>query len=176
MTLPLEAHFSPSEVEGVAPPSGEVPVPDATKDIIAFILDRYHAVHRQELPGLAELACKVESVHGSHPEVPSGLSSFIEEMADSLDQHMQKEEMVLFPMIERGGHPMIGRPISMMRFEHEEHLDQLATLAGLTGGFRLPEDTCGSWRALYAGLAKFSEDLSEHIRIENRILFPRFGA
>jgi regulator of cell morphogenesis and NO signaling len=37
-----------------------------------------------------------------------------------------------------------------------------------------PEGACGSWRALYAGLRKFADDLVDHIHIEINILFPRF--
>lgn len=165
-----------SPASGAIASRGEAgPIPDETADLIAFILDRYHAVHRQELPQLIELARTVESVHAKHPEVPHGLPNFLGEVSDLLQQHMQKEEMVLFPMIRNGGHPMIANPIAMMRAEHEDHTDHLMELTDLTGGFKLPEDACGSWRALYAGLAKFSNDLNEHIRIENEILFPRFA-
>ena len=40
----------------------------------------------------------------------------------------------------------------------------------------LPDSACNSWRALYAGLAKLADDLTEHIHIENNVLFPRFEA
>jgi len=97
-------------------------------------------------------------------------------MSDLLEEHMQKEELVLFPMMENGGRRMIAQPIGMMRAEHEEHTGQLTALAELARGFELPGDACGSWRALYIGLAKLSDDLIEHIRIENEVLFPRFNA
>jgi regulator of cell morphogenesis and NO signaling len=90
--------------------------------------------------------------------------------------HMQKEEQVLFPLIASGGHPMIGHPIAMMRHEHNDHIENLAALAGLAGGFKLPEGACGSWQALYAGLAKLSADIERHIDVENNVLFPRFDA
>jgi hypothetical protein len=38
----------------------------------------------------------------------------------------------------------------------------------------VPDDACKSWRALYAGLVKLAADLSDHIHIENNVLFPRF--
>ena len=44
-------------------------------------------------------------------------------------------------------------------------------LEALTRGHQPPEDACNSWRALYAGTAKFAADLREHIRIENDVLF-----
>jgi regulator of cell morphogenesis and NO signaling len=33
---------------------------------------------------------------------------------------------------------------------------------------------CRSWTALYTGLRKFADDLVEHIRLENEVLFPRY--
>ena len=87
---------------------------------------------------------------------------------------MQKEEQILFPMMRTGGHPMIVHPIGMMRHEHDDHGEELRTLAALTNDMTPPEGACNSWRALYAGCSKFAEDLTEHIHIENNILFPRF--
>jgi len=46
----------------------------------------------------------------------------------------------------------------------------------LTGDMTVPDDACDSWRALYAGLAKLAEDLTDHMHIENNVLFPRFEA
>ena len=178
MTLPLDplpSNGFASGSKGSLPDENEA-IPDSTDEIIAFILDRYHKVHRAELPALIALARNVESVRASHPEVPNGLADFLEAMADSLEMHMQKEEQVLFPMIAGGGNPMIGHPIAMMRHEHSDHMENLAALDGITGGFRLPEDACDSWRALYAGLGKLSADVERHIDVENNVLFPRFGA
>ena len=47
-------------------------------------------------------------------------------------------------------------------------------LASVTGDLTLPNNACNTWRALYAGLGKLVEDLTEHMHIENNILFPRF--
>ena len=71
---------------------------------------------------------------------------------------------------------MIVHPIAMMRHEHDEHGDELRALGALTDNMTLPEDACSSWRALYAGLDKLAEDLTEHIHVENNVLFPRFEA
>ncbi|MGO8952324.1 MAG: hemerythrin domain-containing protein [Rhodomicrobium sp.] len=177
MTFPHDEHpsngFAGSCEGSLCENSG---LPDSTSDLIAFILDRYHAVHRKELPGLIVLARKVESVHAGHPDVPVGLADFLAAMADSLEDHMQKEEQILFPLFASGGHPMIAHPIAMMRAEHKDHTENLAALAGLAGAFTLPDGACDSWRALYAGLIKLSDDLAAHIRAENESLFPRFSA
>lgn len=146
-----------------------------TPSLVAHILDRYHQVHRAELPGLIALARKVEAVHADHPECPAGLTRFLEQLDDVLEAHMRKEEEILFPlMLSDPGHPMIRMPVSVMRAEHEEHLQTLGALYRLTGALAVPEDSCGTWRKLYGGLQKFAEDLTAHIDVENGLLFPRF--
>ncbi len=154
----------------------ESAVPDSVDDIIDYILERYHQVHRRELPELRSLAARVEKVHAGHRAVPKGLSQLLAHMQAQLESHMEKEEQVLFPMLRAGGNPMVVHPIAMMRHEHDEHGEALDMLASLTGDLTLPDDACNTWRALYAGLGKLAEDLTEHMHIENNILFPRFEA
>jgi len=175
MTLPLEPS-SPAANDQAATPPRDDAIPESTGELIAYILERFHTGHRRDLPGLIVLARKVESVHGRHPEAPQGLADFLDEVAENLEEHMQKEEQILFPMLRSGGHPMIGRPIAMMRAEHDDHAGSLDNILALTNGLTVPQGACGSWRALYEGLGELSAELKEHIRIENEILFPRFGA
>lgn len=150
------------------------PLPEDSDALIDHILERYHAVHRRELPELIRLALKVEQTHAHHPQVPTGLASLLHAVLTDMESHQDKEEQVLFPMMRRGSHPMIGQPISVMRHEHDTHGDNLRKLEHLTDDFTPPEGACGSWCALYAGLRKFADDLVTHIHLENNILFPRF--
>ena len=175
MTVSLQPP-SPTENEGKVTASPDAAIPESTDELITYILDRFHSGHRRDLPGLIVLARKIESVHGANPEAPKRLAEFLYEMAESLEQHMQKEEQILFPMLRNGGHPMISHPIGVMRMEHDDHTSNLDNLLALTNGLKAPDCACGSWRALYEGLGKLSAELKEHIRIENEILFPRFGA
>jgi regulator of cell morphogenesis and NO signaling len=155
---------------------GQAALPESSADLIGHILERYHAVHRRELPELRQLAVRVEAVHAGHPDVPAGLSALLVRMQAAMESHMQKEEQILFPLMRAGGNPMIVHPIGMMRHEHDEHGEELRSLATLTHDMTPPADACNSWRALYAGCGKLAEDLTEHIHIENNILFPRFEA
>tara|TARA_R110000868_G_scaffold162903_3_gene394769 strand:- start:257052 stop:257759 length:708 start_codon:yes stop_codon:yes gene_type:complete len=162
-------------------PKGPLTLPDVN-DVDAFIdyiLTRYHQTHRDELAELILLARKVEAVHGDHPDVPVGLSDALFEMAEQLDAHMAKEEMVLFPamrkMCEDGSIAVqLVMPIHCMREEHDDHGEAIHRLQKLTNHFTLPDGVCGSWRALYSGTAKLVEDLVAHIHLENEVLFPRF--
>jgi regulator of cell morphogenesis and NO signaling len=87
---------------------------------------------------------------------------------------MKKEELILFPAIRAGGRPGIENPIAVMRADHEDHDRDIAEIRRLTGKLTLPAGACGTWTALYTGLAEFVDDLTEHMRLENDVLFPQF--
>ena len=149
------------------------PTPTAS-ELIDHILQRYHEVHRQQLPELIRMARRVEAVHRDHPQVPHGLADHLETMEQELLEHMAKEEQILFPLLKQGGHPMVVHPIGMMRHEHVSHGAQLERLAELTTQHQPPVGACNTWQALYAGTARLTEDLIEHIHTENNLLFPAF--
>ena len=151
--------------------------PDAPTDSVALcdhIVERYHDVHRRELPELIKLARRVEAVHRDHSLVPKGLADAMEAVSEILLDHMTKEERILFPAIRDGFAGSLFGPIAVMRHEHDHHGEEMRAIEALAYGFEPPDDACNSWRALYSGLDKFAADLAEHIHLENNVLFPRF--
>lgn len=140
-------------------------------ELIDHILARYHERHRQDLPELIRLAYRVEQVHGGRPECPRGLGDHLADMQQELESHMMKEEQILFPMLRRVTPDQVMAPISMMRFEHDQHGDALRQIENLTNDITPPPDACNTWRALYAGLRQLREDLMQHIHLENNVLF-----
>ena len=165
-----------AELEGVAALGVAAGRPESTEGLSELIETRYHAAHRRELPELVRLARRVEAVHKDKPDVPRGLAALLEQMSVELEAHMQKEEQVLFPLMRRGGHPMIAQPIAMMLAEHDDHGARLRSLEEITDDFTPPAGACTTWRALYVGARKLAEDLVEHIHTENNVLFPRFSS
>ncbi len=138
------------------------------------IVERYHDVHRRDLPELVRLARRVEAVHRDHSLAPSGLADALEAILENLLDHMTKEERILFPAIRNGFAGSLVGPIAVMRHEHDHHGEEVRAMEALAHDFKPPEDACNSWRALYAGLDKFTRDLVEHIYLENDVLFPGF--
>ena len=143
--------------------------------VVEHVLARYHAVHRAQFPEMLRLARKVERVHADAPGCPAGIADHVAAMAQELESHMRKEEDVLFPMIARGHGAMAGAPITVMRMEHDDHGVALRRMEELTDGITAPRAACTTWRALYAGLRTFRQDLMAHIHTENNILFERFA-
>jgi len=155
-------------------------------DLIAHIKNAHHKYTRDEIARLQPLFEKVCSVHGSkHGELLEVREKF-RLLAQELTTHMMKEEMVLFPYIDRmeeariEGGPIlpapfgtVQNPVAMMIHEHDSAGDLLRRLRALTNEYTPPADSCLSYRTLYSALEEFERDLHQHVHLENNILFPR---
>lgn len=169
---------------------GQVEASDWTQasleSICGHIVKQHHAYIRAELPRLEMLAQKVVSRHGdTHPELES-IQKLIASLGEDLLQHLNKEEMVLFPYVTKlernlqdcGPRPLgcfgaVRNPIRVMIDEHDAAGDALAQMRVLSGGFAPPEGACPTYRGFYQALEEFEKDLHQHVHLENNILFPR---
>jgi regulator of cell morphogenesis and NO signaling len=143
-------------------------------NLIDHILVTYHRPLDEELPRLEAMVRKVANVHGAKdPEMFSGILSVFLGLNNELVEHMMKEEQILFPMIKSGQGAMAQGPVSVMMHEHDSAGAALTRLRELTNDFRVPQNACNTWRALWHGLAALETALHEHIHLENNILFPR---
>jgi regulator of cell morphogenesis and NO signaling len=155
-------------------------------ELVAHILATHHGYVKQEIPRLKQLLFKVVGVHcASHPELAAVQRTF-HGLAGELLSHMMKEEMVLFPYIEKleraanEGKPApvapfgsISNPVRMMELEHESAGAGFTQIRALTSAYTPPETACFSYKTLYSALRDFEADLHQHVHLENNILFPR---
>jgi regulator of cell morphogenesis and NO signaling len=143
-------------------------------ELADHIESHYHAALRKDLPLLIDASRKVERVHADKPGVPAGLADVLIEFSGEMEQHMQKEERVLFPMLRRGVRGEgVYMPVRMMEGEHDSHRGYLERIRQLTDDLRLPPHACATWTALYQGLEHVEAELMQHIHLENNILFSR---
>lgn len=154
--------------------------------LIDMIIEVHHGYVLATIPALQLYLEKLCRVHGSrHPEL-FAIRDLFEEGAAALRNHMNKEEMVLFPYIKamvqskQNGFPLskphfqdINNPIQMMESEHEDEGERYRKIAQLTDNYTCPPDGCQTYRVTYALLNEFEEDLHKHIHLENNILFPK---
>ena len=105
--------------------------------------------------------------------MPAGLAALLRRMIGALEVHMKKEELILFPAIRKAA-AGLDAPIAAMRADHDDHEAEVERIRQLTGGLTLPQGACRSWTRLYAGVGEFLDDLADHIRLENDVLFPQF--
>ena len=142
-------------------------------ELIEHLVTRYHARHRADLPSLVAMVRKVEAVHAGKASCPRGLAALLARVGEELEQHMQKEEQVLFPLVLAGRGRMLATPVHVLESEHQDHARNLALLREKTGGHHPPPEACATWRALYLGLEELERELMQHIHLENNVLFPR---
>jgi len=141
----------------------------------------HHVYVTNEIPRLIEMADKVATKHGQRDSRLFEMGTVVHTLADELLSHMEKEEMVLFPLVRRleagtaseADQRMLSGPIQQMEAEHEDAGQALGRLRELTDGFTPDEESCNTHRALLSGLATFEADLHRHVHKENNILFPR---
>jgi regulator of cell morphogenesis and NO signaling len=152
----------------------------------AHIVATHHAYVKSELPRLAQLAQKVVNRHGdTQAELPV-IQAKLRLLDEELLSHLAKEEAVLFPYIAKleraasGDCPTpkncfgtVAHPIAMMTQEHDSAEGLMTEIRTLSQGFTTPPGACPTYLAFYDGLREFSEDLHQHIHLENNILFPR---
>jgi pimeloyl-ACP methyl ester carboxylesterase len=103
--------------------------PETTRQVGALIdriQSRFHEGHRQALPELLAMAANVEACG-----IGDGLVEALHAIGDALEQHMFKEEMRLFPMMEQGGNTLIGLLIEDLHREHVVHENAMNDLLEL---------------------------------------------
>ena len=142
-------------------------------ELIVHIKNRYHDIHRVQLPELIRLSARVEKVHADHPACPTGLTEHLQKMLDELECHMIDEEKNLFPLVMAGELSKSRLIAEKLETEHENHGKMLELAEKITHDISAPEDACNTWNALYLGLRTFKIDLMQHIHLENNVLFDQ---
>ena len=153
--------------------SDAAPIHDAA-DLTRHIETRYHARHRWQLQTHIKLAEMIEDLHEPDHDLPEGPTAILRRLTGEMEVHMKKEELLVFPLIRKGSGAPLAERIALMRADHDDHGCEIARIRHLTDNLTLPEGACTPWATLYEGLAEFIADLSEHIRLENDVLFPQF--
>ena len=122
--------------------------------------------------------------HGeAHPEMKR-IKVLFDEIKRDFEQHMMKEEVILFPRIKvletlfnegrlSKENLAIEAPIRVMEFEHETAGKMMEEIKKLSNNFTSPVNACTTFRLSLEELKIFENDLHQHVHLENNILFPK---
>jgi regulator of cell morphogenesis and NO signaling len=164
--------------------------PDFSNMSLAALCDhivrRHHEFTRAENARIAALLEKVCGVHGDNHGELLEIEAIFTILRKELEEHMLKEERMLFPYISLMESSLDFRvpvpaapfgttrnPVAVMMREHDAAAELLAEIQRSSNDFTVPEDGCSSYRELYAALNGLRHDLHHHIHLENNILFPK---
>jgi regulator of cell morphogenesis and NO signaling len=177
-----------SELTSVEKPTNQEEDFDAYEldQLLDFIINNHHVYVRESLPILTQYVNKVARVHGHHYNELLTVKDIFLQVKEELESHLLKEENILFPYVRtlveankqevRTVQPPFGtvqNPVRMMEIEHDNAGDAFKAIARLTNNYTPPEGACNTFRALYAKLEEFEQDLHQHVHLENNILHPK---
>jgi regulator of cell morphogenesis and NO signaling len=150
--------------------------------LIDYALKIHHRRIRENGPSLLALIRSIQHENAILPQ----LADLFAQSLDDLDEHLMKEENVLFPYLydliaaDREGSaiaPMhcgtISNPIRVMMMEHDSETSRHQQISDLARQYTAPADASDTYRDVLAGLKEFRANLYEHVHIENDIIFPQ---
>ncbi len=154
--------------------------------LIDYIVKKHHRYVVEKSMEILPYLNKICEVHGErHPELFE-INDLFNLSAEVLAQHMKKEELDLFPYIQKmiqAKHegnkivvPGFGSIENLIRIMEEEHTiegDRFRKIEELSNHYTTPADACNTYRVTIALLKEFEDDLHLHIHLENNILFPK---
>lgn len=150
-----------------------------TELIDSYIMP-HHVFTKLILPEISELATKILKVHGSHHKELFQIHKLVRNLEMELEQHLIKEEEILFPMIKDYDKNPSGELLDNIKeqvveteAEHDGAGDILKELRKITGDYVAPADGCGTYRRTFEKLQDLEADLFQHIHLENNILFRK---
>jgi regulator of cell morphogenesis and NO signaling len=152
------------------------------RDLMDGVVSRYHAQLHYDLPHIVNLIERAERAEGARLPGLKQLAQACAELRKLLDEHTSKEERLLFPLIrhlEQGDGrqrlPVVTLEpaLAAMEEEHARIEQRLAEIRQLTRGHDAPQEAGQGVRRLYHALKRMDEDLSEHTRLEDEVLFRK---
>ncbi len=150
----------------------------SAEELAAYIVATHHTYVRQNVPVLLAFTNKVARVHGqAHPELVQ-IEGLFRSMASDMLAHLEREEQEVFaavPAFEAGApaDASVKAAVAAMEKEHERMAGVMANIRSLSNDYKPPVYACNTYRAAYAQLLDFEEDLHRHLHLENNILFPQ---
>jgi len=160
---------------------------ESLTELTGHIEEKHHSCMKEQLPRLERLLDKTLNAHKEkHGQMLTELKEVYAALKSEIELHLAKEEQILFPFISQIENfqqnqtdkpelhcGSVENPIGQMEYEHDNAGKALDKMRQVTLNYKVPEDACNTFKALYDGLKALEADLHEHIHLENNILFPR---
>jgi regulator of cell morphogenesis and NO signaling len=146
-----------------------------------YIVRTHHTYVKFNMPQIFNYLQRVATKHGDRFPHMKQVFSLFAELQEEMNQHLLREEKVLFLRIkalEAGdieGFQLEHyiNPIHTMEDEHEKAGSLMHQIHELTNNYTAPDGACTTFRLSLASLQAFEADLHQHVHLENYILFPK---
>lgn len=158
-----------------------------TDFLIDYIVNIHHRYIRATVPCLDDQL--QDFIKGHEKKIPGLplLGGMFENLSKEIIPHMKDEEETVFPYIRQLSHAFHNReayavllvktlrkPVRKMMDDEQDKLAYLLQqLREFTDNYTAPEKSCVNHRVIYSRLKELDQDLTQHLFLENNILFPR---
>lgn len=152
-----------------------------------YIVNIHHQYLRKALPRLQDYVDRFAEGHRNKYTYMDALQQSVRQLNRNFIPHLRHEEEIIFPYIRQIGHAYynnepyatllvrtLRKPVQeIMENEHDTTSGILRRMRSLTGNYIPPQNACLSHKVTFAKLREVDNDLSQHIHLENNILFPK---
>ena len=152
--------------------------------LIAHIVDSHHHYVNTMVPTISALFKTVLESNETNNLELKRISELFRQLGNDMKQHMQKEEVALFPFIQKlemsqhSGEELpaglsVKSLITVIEFEHDTSGIIIRQINQLSNNYTAPEDASPLFCTLFNKLREFESDLILHIHDENNVLHPK---
>jgi iron-sulfur cluster repair protein YtfE (RIC family) len=158
---------------------------DRPVSVVATHISRvYHEFTRDQLPLIADLAGRVQSMTGDgwNKVIPE-LVSLLAQLRDAVETHAWSEDDLLFPVLVAHEYPSVLETnvsaddllklVDALSTEHVEIRRLIEDVARVTDGFRAPAGAPSEFEDLVRLAEELTRSLTEELDLEDRCLLPR---
>ncbi len=152
-----------------------------------YIVNVHHHYMKQTMPEIKKMLRAFAEEHSKKYLYLTELENAFLQLNKEVFPHMKQEEEILFPYIKQIYHAYnskesyasllvrtLRKPVEeVMLKEHESAIKHIQKMRSLTQDYTTPEKACISHRVCFLKLKELDNDLSQHIHLENNILFPK---
>lgn len=142
-----------------------------------YIVYVHHSYVKKNIDIINDYAEKVANAHGEKDPNINKIVTLFSKISKELKIHIGKEETELFPAIKaKAANPNFQFDksiLTLLKNQHDEVAIITKNLKKLTYNFTPPEWACPTLKKLYFKLEEFTNDLYQHVHLENNVLFAK---
>lgn len=152
--------------------------------LVDYITRNHHRYVRATAPIILEQLERVARKHGERFPDIFAIRELFEDLVQTLHGHLADEEEHLFPQLRQwfSATPndaaqrstlltTMRSEISKHEMEHSDVGKKLERMRAITNNYTAPAGACQTHQSVYHLMREFSEDLMQHVFIENTVLF-----
>ncbi len=155
--------------------------------LMDYIIHVHHEYLKTTLPLMTISIREFVENHREKYSYLTDLQTIFEKLDNELLPHLNQEEKIIFPYIRQMEYAYnnkeayagllvrtLSKPVEeVMKHNHETTAKYLSQLRALTNSYTPPPNACTNHKVNYAMLREMDYDLTQHLHLENDILFPK---